>query len=143
MDVAEYLLGAAGHMTAMKTQKLLYYVQAWSLVWREKPLFDDRIEAWAAGPVIPTVYQEHRGRYLVGPGDLVPSPRSLDDEERAICDVVLRHYGHLSAEALSDLTHVEEPWRRARDGLAATERGTREIDPLIMADFYTALGRAP
>ena len=38
-DVAAYILHRAGTMTAMKLQKLVFYSQAWSLVWDEKPLF--------------------------------------------------------------------------------------------------------
>lgn len=30
----------------------MYYAQAWSLVWDEKPLFPERIEAWVNGPVL-------------------------------------------------------------------------------------------
>ena len=32
-DVAAYILKKLGPMTAMKLQKLVYYCQAWSLVW--------------------------------------------------------------------------------------------------------------
>ena len=35
----------------LKLQKLLYYAQAWFLALQDKPLFDERIEAWAHGPV--------------------------------------------------------------------------------------------
>ncbi|MDY6802276.1 MAG: DUF4065 domain-containing protein, partial [Cyanobacteriota bacterium] len=53
MDVAAYILKKLGPLSAMKLHKLLYYSQAWSLVWDEQPLFSERIEAWANGPVIP------------------------------------------------------------------------------------------
>jgi len=46
-DVAAYILKKQGEMSAMKLQKLVYYSQAWSLVWDEKPLFRAQIEAWA------------------------------------------------------------------------------------------------
>ena len=36
-DVAAYILQKTGSMTTMKLQKLVYYSQAWSLVWDEKP----------------------------------------------------------------------------------------------------------
>ena len=44
LDVAAYILEKRGQMTAMKLQKLVYYAQAWSMVWDEEPLFADRIE---------------------------------------------------------------------------------------------------
>lgn len=42
-DVAAYILQKHGRMTTMKLQKLVYYSQAWSLVWDEKPLFQERM----------------------------------------------------------------------------------------------------
>ncbi len=33
-DVAQYILEKQGEMTSIKLQKLVYYTQAWSLVWR-------------------------------------------------------------------------------------------------------------
>ncbi len=45
-DVSAYILKHWGPMTAMKLQKLVYYSQAWGLVWDEEPLFPERIEAW-------------------------------------------------------------------------------------------------
>ncbi len=52
-DVARFILETKGEITAMKLQKLMYYAQAWNLVWEEKELFDDDFEAWANGPVLP------------------------------------------------------------------------------------------
>ena len=51
-DVAAYILEKQGGMTAMKLEKLVYYSQSWSLVWDEKPLFGEDIQAWANGPVM-------------------------------------------------------------------------------------------
>ena len=46
-DVAAYILTVKGRMPAVKLHKLLYYSQAWSLVWDDRLLFRARIEAWA------------------------------------------------------------------------------------------------
>ncbi|MGW0920666.1 Panacea domain-containing protein [Streptomyces sp. NPDC002755] len=48
-------------MTAMKLQKLVYYCQAWHLVWEGRALFPEAIRAWASGPVCPAVYELHQG----------------------------------------------------------------------------------
>lgn len=47
-------------LTNLKLQKLLYYAQAWHLVFRQEPLFTDRIEAWRHGPVVPSVFRQYR-----------------------------------------------------------------------------------
>ena len=39
-DVAAYILQKHGPMTTMKLQKLVYYAQAWGLVWDDCPLFN-------------------------------------------------------------------------------------------------------
>ena len=62
-DLAAYILKKQGPMTAMKLQKLVYYCQAWSLVWDDRPMFTARIEAWASGPVVRDLYKEHAGKY--------------------------------------------------------------------------------
>jgi len=62
-DVARYILERAGQMSAMKLQKLVYYSQAWHLVWRSRPLFPETVEAWAKGPVVRELYNVHRGYF--------------------------------------------------------------------------------
>ena len=64
-DVAAYIVARFGRIDTFKLQKLLYYSQAWHLVWDGEPLFEDEIEAWAAGPVVRSVYVGHRGCYQV------------------------------------------------------------------------------
>jgi uncharacterized phage-associated protein len=138
-DVAAYILRSQGAMTAMKLQKLVYYSQAWHLVWDERPLFADQIQAWANGPVVPILYREHRGRFRLGPGDVQGDPDALDDDERETVDAVVDGYGRLAAHQLSELSHRERPWKEARRGLSAGERGSAEITHEAMAEYYDSL----
>lgn len=75
IDVAEYILSKCGPMPTMKLHKLLYYCQAWCLVTQDRPLFDDDFEAWPNGPVIPELFELHRGRFLVRAGELYDAKR--------------------------------------------------------------------
>lgn len=135
-DVAAYILRHSGPMTAMKLQKLVYYSQAWSLVWDERPLFPERIEAWANGPVVPALYAAHRGEFLVdrpiGGGDA----NSLSKSEAETVDAVLVGYGDKGAPWLSELTHREAPWKDARKGIPDGVRSNAEITLGSMADYY-------
>ena len=137
-DVAEYILRKKGQMTAWKLQKLVYYSQAWSLVWDDRPLFRARIEAWTNGPVAPTLYREHRGIFKVRKIDK-GKPNNLDQDARDTTDVVLEYYGDKSPQWLSDLTHMEEPWRRARIGIPEGARSGNEITHDSMAEYYGGL----
>ena len=51
-------------VTNMKLQKLLYYMQGFHLAWFDTPLFDEEIEAWMYGPVVPSVFEtyKHEGK---------------------------------------------------------------------------------
>lgn len=108
------------------------------LVWDDKALFRARIEAWANGPVIPSLYRQHRGCFKLSEwktGD----PSSLTATERETVDAIIRFYGERSPQWLSDLTHMETPWISARQGLDATEAGHHEITLESMAEYYGSL----
>jgi uncharacterized phage-associated protein len=137
-DVAAYILEKHGLISAMKLQKLVYYAQAWSLVWDDRPLFPERIEAWANGPVVRDLYDRHRGHFELR-GWRWGKPERLDDNARATVDAVLDYYGPRSAQWLSDLTHRETPWKEARRGLPEGERGNREISLESMMEYYSTL----
>lgn len=138
-DVAAYILQKQGAMTAMKLQKLVYYSQAWGLVWDGAALFDEEVQAWANGPVVPALYSAHRGSFVVS-----ASPRGnaahLSPKQIATIDAVLNFYGDKEPEWLSNLTHQEKPWIAARAGVAPGERSEQPISQQSMYDYYSSLG---
>jgi uncharacterized phage-associated protein len=137
-DVAAYILEKCGTLSAMKLQKLVYYCQAWSLVWDDRPMFEEPIKAWANGPVVPDLYKEHQGQFSVNTWSKGNS-NALDLLAKETVDVVLASYGDKNAQYLSDLTHREKPWIDARKGLADGERGDRVITHEAMGDYYSSL----
>lgn len=139
-NVARYILERkGGHMSTMKLQKLVYYTQAWSLVWDEKPLFDSRIEAWANGPIIPDLYDQHRGLFAATIDTFPEDSEKLTEDEKETIDVVLGAYGHLNGQQLSDLSHSEHPWREARKGVKDGASSTNEVSEEVMQEFYSAM----
>lgn len=114
---------------SLKLQKLLYYAQGYALAILRRPLFSERIKAWAHGPVVPQVWKEyegHGGRPLPQPDlDLL----AIDAQIRAILDRVYNDYGQYAAWALRNMTHEERPW--------AETPQNEEIDPAVMAAFFT------
>jgi uncharacterized phage-associated protein len=138
-DVVAYVLSKTGEVTALKLQKLLYYSQAWSLVWNEgTPLFSDRIEAWANGPVVRSVYAGHRLQMHVSTWPSGHSDR-VSDVERENIDIVLGFYGKKPGHELSELTHREDPWRHARGSLPLGARSEAEITLAAMHEYYDGL----
>ena len=139
-DVAAYILRSQGPMPAMKLQKLVYYSLAWSLVWDDKPLFEERVEAWANGPVIRELYNAHCGQFSVSSVPM-SDPDTLDRDQRETVDAVLQFYGEKSSQWLGDLTHMEAPWRDAREkgGLGSGERGQAPITHASLHEYYSTL----
>lgn len=136
-DVAAYILDVCGEMTTMKLQKLLYYCQAWSLVWDDEPLFKEEIEAWVNGPVVREIYNEHRNQFKIQ--EIEGDFSKLSAIQKETINSVLNYYGNRSSQWLSDLTHMEDPWKLARVGLRAGERGNRVISHASMAEYYSGL----
>ncbi len=139
-DAAVYILEKCGSITHMKLQKLVYYAQAWSLAWDEEPLFPDPIQAWVNGPVIPSLFRQLQGKFKVTPDDLKPGSSALLTQlQKDTVDKVLEFYGSKDPQWLSDLTHMEAPWREARQGLRPDERGNHDITPASMAEYYAGI----
>lgn len=133
LDVAQYILDARGPMTTMKLQKLVYYSQAWSIVWTDDLLFPEEIEAWKNGPVVRPLWEATRGSFRVSriPG---ADSNKLWEGDRDTVDRVLQFYSGHDAQWLSDLTHLEDPWK---DAYAQGQNSP--ITPEAMAEYYSSL----
>lgn len=138
-DVAKYILEKKGTMSTMKLQKLCYYSQAWSLVWDDEPLFEDDFEAWANGPVCREMFLKTQGKYSASADDETGGMGDLTDNQKDTIDKVLEHYGEHNAQWLSQLTHMEDPWNEARNGIAVGEKCNQVITKDSMALYYGGL----
>lgn len=131
-DVAEYIRSSLGPLSEYKLQKLVYYAQAWSLVWDGTPMFPQVIKAWADGPVSPELW--HRWE-----NGIDGNVEALTAAHRATLDAVLDWYGSLSADQLIQLSHRESPWRRARGSTAPGSASTTPIPQSWMREYYAGL----
>lgn len=135
-DVASYILAKKGSMSAMKLQKLVYYSQAWHLVFDGDKLFDSEIQAWANGPVVRSLYREHRGLFTVSDVNFEGSGDNLAEAEKLTIDAVLDAYSEMTAGELSNLTHSEPPWLEAREGVPIGARSETPISEATMLEYY-------
>lgn len=145
-DAAAYILQRLGPMTAMKLQKLLYFCYGYHLVWEDRPLFPERFEAWANGPVCRELYDRHRGLFKLSASDipvLGGSAGALDRDEAESVGLVLGGYGQLPASHLSMLTCQEQPWlaARRRGGAVLMERSHEQLADDDIAEHFEALLR--
>ena len=142
--VADYILakvdrGEGDSITHLKLQKLIYYCQAWYLAFYDKPLFDEPIQAWAHGPVVPVLWHrfKHYGWQAIDPEKLATNPLAeLDERARDMIDEVWATYGSLSGSELRRLTHKEPPWKDAYGDRAPGEACYEEIPRKAMAAYF-------
>lgn len=140
-DVALFILESLGAMSTMKLQKLVYYCQAWSLVWDEKPIYNEKIEAWVNGPVIPALFEYHKRRYCVNSHFMSRkgNVELLTSEQIETISAVLEFYGDMNPQELIDLTHKERPWLEARGKLYPNEKGRAIISHRMLANYYSSI----
>lgn len=119
LDVARYIIWYCKEegysISNLKLQKLLYFVQAQFLVTVGVPAFEEEIQAWDFGPVVPEVYQYFK---LWGSSEI---PRitirgaysRILERDQEIMDEILEECAPYSANALVDITHHQRPWCEA------------------------------
>lgn len=140
LDVAKYILNHKGPMTAMKLEKLVYYCQAWSLGWDDIPLFDEDFQAWANGPVCPELFNFHQGLFTVDSNLFSNIPNyEFSPDEIETMQAVLNYYGDKEPHWLSELTHLETPWKEARKGVHDGEPSRTIISKDSMQQYYGGL----
>jgi uncharacterized phage-associated protein len=124
-------------MTNLKLQKLLYYAQAWYLAIYEEVLFDEPIEAWVHGPVVPEIFRMYRHlKWSAIPGTGTPAePDDVAEHLQEVWNI----YGGFNATKLERLTHNEDPWKKARRGLASDVPSRNVISTRSMKEYYSSL----
>lgn len=151
-DVADYMILMCHEngvdISPLKLQKILYYIQAWHMVYFNKEkLFSEMPQAWVNGPVYPSIYHRfsHIPRYnpitLKKAGitsSLKEKARDLDlcKEQYNFIDSIFQFYGLMDHDRLVFLTHAEEPWSEKRIGLLPFESSTEELSEDTMYNYY-------
>jgi uncharacterized phage-associated protein len=125
-----------GAISNMKLQKLLYYAQGQHLAACGQVLFNDPIEAWDHGPVIPSLYHRFKGTddgLTLDPDD----PFEWSDVDPEVTQLLLDvwdTYGGIAAWKLRAMTHNEAPWAEAyRAGVSHIR-----IDQSAMERYFKA-----
>ncbi len=117
LDIAKKLIKMADwdsanggeNLTNLKLQKLLYYEQGYHLAAFDTPLFNEKVEAWMYGPVVPDAYDYYQ-QYGANPLPVEDDVITLTDAEEDLFALVYDAYRDFSAIGLLNKTHNELPW---------------------------------
>lgn len=137
--IANYFLDKADEehlpMTPLKLLKLVYIAYGWNLALKEEKLFDEPIEAWDHGPVIPSLYHEFKhfkSNPIVGRSEdidldswetIIPRVPTEDKDTNLVLNKVWKSYRRFRAWDLRQKTHeADGPWDKVyREGYRNTE----------------------
>lgn len=117
-------------MTNLRLQKLLYFVQLYFLSRYNAPCFSDTIEAWAYGPVVPTVYRTYCifGAEIITPFENSSDDSIILDQDRQFIDEIIGLSNKYSTYNLVLKTHNQNPWKESYSNNSSHEI---TIDSLI------------
>lgn len=126
----------------LKLQKLLYYLQAWSLGINKERFLNCSFEAWVHGPVSRALYdrfKETRSLYsFITVCDVMNKnpDASVAEEDIDFINYILDNYAGYSGAELESMTHKEAPWLEAREGLLPMQSCNKVISEYTMQNYY-------
>lgn len=117
-------------ITNLKLQKILYFIQADFLVSTSQKCFNDRIEAWDFGPVVPKAYRAYKQfgnsyipkvTYYVEKNDSdfwsskvkQYTDTVITEPDKKRIDEIVDALSGYSATELVKITHQQKPWINA------------------------------
>lgn len=158
LDVAAAVVERLNPISALKLQKLVFYVAGEYAALTAEPLFPEDIEAWELGPVVCDLWKEYKSfdegqREIVEP--LRGDSSKLNDLAIGCVDSVLDKYGSYPGSRLVDMSHEETAWiesyvegqKRTKipfsalvDSFRAKEAGT--VSEVLMERIFSAQSSA-
>lgn len=129
-------------ISPLKLQKLLYYCQAWHYTIFNEVLFDERIEAWAHGPVVPSQFKRFNNidfyqnikvknfKYI-----------KLKSKTEQLLNEVVGIYNKCTDDHLELLVKRENPWKETRGDLPEYAHSDKEITLNLMKEYYSSINK--
>lgn len=142
-DVAQYFIylaskankeGEVEGVTNLKLQKILYFAQAYYLAKLDRELFEEDIQAWQFGPVIPSVYsryKQHGNRAIIELSD----GSKIPEKDKEILEGIWDTFGRYTASRLVDIVHAHSPWKEAY----VPGKKNSVITKQTLKDYYSPL----
>ena len=145
-NVANHILKHDKRFDLLQLIKLCYLSYGWYLAYHDEELFEEKIEAWKYGPVIPELYyalKHFKGQQL--PRNCLKSlienkgmKPIFPEEAKSLIEEIVAVYGGYEGMQLSALTHKRgTPWYNTYYG--KRERPWVYIPRNVIKDYYDEL----
>jgi len=143
-QIINYIITNMEEVTPLALEKLLFFSQGVNYALNGSRLIDNDSQAWAHGPVYPSVYNQYKkyGYKPIDNGIKSVSGRMLSkvsDEELKAIDLVIHTFGLYSPKILENISHTQTPWKEKRIGYHDEQVGTNPIEEESIKDYYIEL----
>ena len=137
-EVSQYLIYRCEEITNLTLEKLLYYAQGFYQAFFDEPLFEEDCEAWVHGPVYPEIYDKYKmyQSKMIEEQICSEAVEGIKENKKELLDAIVRSFGYYSGKALEKMTHMEDPWIKARNGSIGEERGKNSISKEEMKRYF-------
>ena len=136
LDICCYVIDYSNQkdygISNLKLQKILYFIQAYFLISNpSRCCFEDRIEAWDFGPVVPIAYRKYKHFGSSDIPDAVSDNNVIAADDKELIKSVIDKFADYTATDLVSLTHSQAPWIDAY-----IPRMNREITPDAISEYF-------
>ncbi|NWN45889.1 Panacea domain-containing protein [Candidatus Phytoplasma pruni] len=111
LHLSNYIINQTKPINFLKLNYLIYYSHTHHLINRHQPLFQEAIEAWVYGPIIPDLYFFYR-HHTNEP--LNPHPHGnlakLTSSQKQSLDYIIKKLGHHPSNVLAEQIINSDPW---------------------------------
>ncbi len=147
--IANFFLEQKGHkIDNLKLNKIVYIALGFSLALLEEDLFEENVEAWTYGPVIPSLYHEFKDNarevidrlscFYSYTHDSLYRPKMKKDNSdlNTLMETVYEKYGRLPSSTLVTITHKKgTPWAQTFED----NTFRKVIEKKVIKDYYKSL----
>lgn len=135
-EVAEYIIERCNQkhkpISNLKLQIILYFAQAQFLVEYGTPCFNNVMQAWDHGPVVPDVYHKYRGYGNTNIPSFGNKKFDFKQNEQRTLDTTIDSACEYAASQLVEITRNQSPW------IDAYKKANGTIAPESMRKFFVS-----
>lgn len=112
-NVARYIIKNK-EVTNLSLQKLLYYVQLFTIGFFKRPAFISACKAWTYGPVFGSIYHKYKSfdKCVIEDNEKI---EDIEEDLLSVVNAVLKYFGCFSGVTLMEFTHTEKLWIEAKE----------------------------
>ena len=139
-------------------QKILYFANVIKIVDTKIPLFEEQMEKWKYGPVVPSVYHEYKrfGAFQITKQDIVKEyfhfeniennslgnikifkyqPQDIPELDANLLKKVIDRFSDVDIFDIVEKTHKQEPWKKYEKLISDGVQGIKYTNEEILNYF--------